>query len=287
MSTPEKQHLFCSLIEYYQSGDISTFERICTLSGFVTPNSPRYLLFNYLNAASMVGFIEISETEHSTRWTSSIRPAIRINSGLSKLIGTTKSVLKSSNTNLKPLAEDDSGQVLVWGQKGVGHFYDNNWLSLRCDPSVLLGPASGFVEQIVEEQNLNLESGLEVETFNLLNRQWQIVEASALRSPALIREKRQYSGSRYRIVLPELKLAFRILYPEWAFLVTARVLRWEFDKCVRVSGGDVYFDARFRLPTILKRYLFANSDSVTIGRSTVFKKIEQKALSAFRSFVWE
>lgn len=287
MAAPEKQHLFCTLIEYYQSGDISTFERICSLAGFVTPNSPRYRLFNYLNAASIAGFIEISETEQSTRWTSSVRPLIKINSGFPKLIETSKEALRTSNIDLRPLAEEEAGETLIWGKKDIEFTHDNEWLSLRCTPSALLGPQNRFVEQIVEEHALNLDSESEVESFNLQNKNWQIEETSNIRTPALIREKRQYSGNRYRIVLPELNLAFRILYPEWAYLVATRVLRWDFDRCAKVLNGDLYFDARFRLPCILKRYLFANSESVTIGRSTIYKKIEPQALDAFRSFVWE
>ena len=287
MAAPEKQHLFCRLIDYYQSGDISTFERICNLAGFITPTTPRYRLFNYLNAASIAGFIEISETEQSTRWNSSVRPAIRINSGFPKLIETSKEALRTSNEQLRSLAEEENGETLIWGHKQEEFFHNNEWLSLRRRPSDFLGPSNRFIEQIIDEQSPNLDFESEVEFFNLQNKIWQIEQASNLRTPGLIRERRQYSGIRYRIILPELNLAFRILYPEWAYLATARVLRWEFDRCANVSSGNLHVDARFRLPSIIKRYLFANSESVTIGRSTVFKAIEPRALDAFRSFIWE
>lgn len=286
MPIPEQQHLFCRLIDYYQAGDYSTFERICSSAKLIAPSSPRYVLYNHFQAASIAGFFEVSETEQSTRWASSIRPQIKVNSGRPKIIGTSKEYLSSTDGGLCALIEDETGEALIWGRRDIEHSYSSDWLSLRRDPGDLLGAPNQLMDKCIEEEDLDLDTRACVEAFDIEGKSWQSIELPDLRQPALVRKRYRFGGFRNLIAFPSLRLAYRVLYPEWTCLAAARLLRWEFEACANSSAGILTFDRRFRLPRIMNRYLFANSDSLAIGRSMTFRQTDPQALIGFRDFFW-
>ncbi len=276
----DSQVRLCALLKYFHHGDFSRFRQICDQAiGDISSLGP-YNYSNLYTASNIAGMIEVSETGLSNRWWASIGNGIEVNGHFRKTVETTgvKKALASV------VITDGDGNDLILGsctqakQIPDNHFFGKDFWSRI--------PRFNTVErQLCIEEPFRFELGKLLEGFDPQDGRWKIVEQEQVDLPLLVRSRGEYSGLAYFVVFPELNLLFRILHPEWAFMVALNLLNWPLERLCAMQGSDLKIKRSFRLPTLLLRFLFASSSSCSVGHEIKFSEVPNDSANSFFKYL--
>lgn len=285
MTPEEQQTALISLLRYYGAGDYGRFDHAVETVGFEVYGRTRrnWFVHNLFQAFITAGILDVLEIGHSLRWAISPRPerdSISIKGNNPKEIPLTRHALSAGAT--LPLISDATIGPLVYGVRAnspssPGVAFDELFLSRAAT-------LTKTIDDLVTEEHWLNDLTREIELFRVQEFVWKAAALDDVTGPALIRFSGEYGGREYRVIFPDIELNFRILSQEWAHFIAARLMGWDTTSIFQIQDGHLYLPASFRIPTLIRRLLFANSDSVELGAKCVFRKIHKETVNSLYDY---
>lgn len=283
MIDSERQMVLFDLLSHVSNGNFSVFDKLARKAWDLNTQNyqSRILVHNQMQACQMSGLIEIIETESSVRWSTNYSDLGVIRSSFPKKIYRGNELV----ADLVPLVVDEQLNALIVGNKMELNATKYSGFSFEPDIFFKFFPElNKIVNDMSSEEVWPRDQGLLVDVFDIGTFNWTERVFEDLTDPALIRIKGEFSGRTYLIIFPDVSLAFRISEPEWIFLASAKILKWSPDVILKNSEKSLKIHSRFRLPGIIKRFLFANSSLVKCGVELEFQNLCSKSNLEFLSF---
>lgn len=273
-----RQPLLCKLINYFQKGDYATFKKISHLSFNERTTSDKYFDFNLFIASHISGLIEASDNENT--WSKSFDEDIKINSLCPKSIGTTNNWFTKNES--VPLITDWKNKPLIVGT------HDSSQYSYSVYGNDFLNKVPSFVEiekEILMEESYPKDWGKFYEVFDFQSSKWEKSDANQLNEGFLLKTKKDFSNISYHIVFPNVRLSFRILQPEWVYIIGLYLLNWEAEKVIKISQNSISIVRGFRLPIIFNRFLFASSKLTRLGPHIEYQHLHPSAVNWLAHYI--
>lgn len=271
--TPSEQIKFCKLLKYFQKGDYSLFKKACDLSGVTLLEDPFYYSNQFL-AFQIGGLIEASAIESSTRWSVSFEGNFEVESDISKIIGVDSNFFENKE-NSRPLIKSESGTGLLFG-------VDSN----VCNKHSFFGKAifskipsaRSIEEEVLAEEKSFFSKDNNFELFELSTLAWKALSANEGKAKGIVRIRKRFGGVEYFIVHEEVNLAFRVLHPEWMFVLGSSIFKWDLSKTIKIENSDIVIPRQFRFPNLYYKIFFANSKACLIGKNVRFIEAQKPLL---------
>jgi len=268
-----------ALLRYFQRGDFQTFGRACELAFGQELAASEYFSASVLLAAQVCGLCEISTVSGAVQWWIAHSGDIRVRSEKApKEIGMTPEWFEKNRHRVMPLVTDSSGRALLLGVQGHSG-------GEACGLGLFSTPFDRLVAPFKEaERNLlvdlpfldNLEGT--VEAFSPERGAWKPATGEITKEPQLLRVRGVYSGVSYIVQHPDLGIRFKVLQPEWAFVAAYFLLPWQTSSILHVDRDTVRIRRPVRLPTLMYRSLFAGSESLCIGPTVAFERVDSESI---------
>lgn len=271
------QPLLFSLVSHFGSGNYAAFERICSIILRDSNEVDKFFCPNLLLAAQVAGIVEIKYNGGLQFWSVATSSDIQINSVVPKMIGVTKAWFDKYSSDTNVLIEDYRSRALILGS-------NSRPLSM---PSIYNDfikrfPSFREIEKFVcVQEQFNLEFGNNFQVFDLDNRAWISHEISNLKQACLLRSKKEFSGYSYYIISPECRLLFRVVSPDWAFLIAFLLLNWPLEKLVSATNDNISIPRSIKLPISISRYLFSASKKMRIGPDIEYMNVDSHVRDQF------
>lgn len=285
MKIYSNQSILCLLIQYYSSGNFSTFKKICNIA-YPDSYALDYFYANFLQACNISGLIDVLDCDGAFKWSSALdgnMPYIRIDSSYTKLIGTKLSWFEEYSSDVTAVISSQMHGPLIYSLNSTSKITTNKTFdNLICN---MLSDLPKIERRVCHEEKNQLYSNVKFECFNIDSFTWTQTHVSVqdLKQPLLYRIHKDFSGPHYYICYPEFNINFNIRYPEWVYIIACRQFKWSLNEIVDYKDGTLRIDGRFRLPTLVLRYLFANSNTLNIGKDLVFSHIDKKCVDILLS----
>ncbi len=266
-----RQLILIDLLNYTAEGNFAVFDRIARKVWRLESQTfeARMLVHNQLQACQMGGFIDTVETETSLRWSASLNGCTDVLSNSPKRLH--RRGLDESTS--KPLVVDSDGNALLMGSSIEKHQIVSDAFSF--EPKFffsLLPSIQSLSAELIRAEPWIGDENFQIEAFDQTSNKWREVELKTVASNGLIRAPGEFSGRIYQVVIPDLQLAYRIRSPEWAFLLAAKILNWDLSEIFKYDGQNLTFHSAMKMPSLLRRFLFANCQQVQCGSETKFIK---------------
>jgi hypothetical protein len=280
------QAMLKDLLDFHNLGNFSQFKAILDqVLGPLHEKTP-FRDSNFYYGLIVAGILDVSETESSDRWASSNRSKIDIFSRKPKTIGMTTGWLEQHKKSLVPLVSDIYDNPILLGipfsdasrKIGIPFPFGEHFWNLMMNERELL-------DRLVEEQKLNLAPERQVELYDLVNHRWVHTFISDILKPNLIRTRSDFGQMSSFIFFPNSSTSFKLLHPEWNHFVAAKMIGWNTSDFLNFDGTTLRVPRRFRIPTLIARYLFASAESLIIGTQLEFLNINTETLQELVSFV--
>jgi hypothetical protein len=268
----------CALLRHRERGDFASFRRIAEIVAPAFGIVDGFLAWNLFVTASIAGQLTPSYHDGRVRWVAHCGDEIVTNGWRPKRIPTRTRHLVRGRKELA-LASTPQGQCIVSGYSEQG-----DACSLFGEPFADYMPSFHQVEKTIC-QDVAWDSGLldDVEQFNFREMRW--IPAQRVEHVSFVRRVDRFGVRREYVVFPESRTLFRLRGDDWSFLAAQNLLGSLIPKSSFVRTDCICIPAAFRLPTLLLRFLFASSASVSVGREIVFIQPATQAVDVFNRIV--
>jgi hypothetical protein len=258
------QSVICGLLSYFGHGDMGNLSRIIELSIPANETLIPYFKFNVMSALSIAGLIEVVEHNLKREWSAAFEWDIKINGSFPKRIPTSAAGMEKARDSLFPLICDSYGRTLILGSfvQPEEVVTTSRVLSttFERDPPLFKNIESQICR---EEEYPELVDG-SYEQYDFNRWAWGPTEGS-LNAPSMIRIKGEFGERRHYVTFPQLHIAFQLIHPEWIHFAAIHLIGWTRTRAFKVLDETLLIERSFRVPTIILRYLFASSRSLSLG----------------------
>lgn len=284
MDSVTRQQILLDLLNHFSNGNFASFDRLACKAWQIESRDrqSQNLVHNQLQACHMGGLVDAFETDTSLRWSANFDDSGIVFSNRPKKTWRGSVV----DNDLRPLVVDEYKNVLLLGSILDQKLPRGN--SFPFTPNEFFQALPSLVslsEEFVRKEKWRGDEQREVEVFDSKNFNWFSRSFNSVTESSLIRIRGDFSGRSYFLVIPDTRILFRITNPEWSHLLAGAFLGWNFKSIFRSDGTALHIEARFKLPGLIKRYLFANAAWVQCGASTVFKDFCPTSYAALLTFL--
>jgi hypothetical protein len=146
--------------------------------------------------------------------------------------------------------------------------------------SIELEDYAGFedvVDYSVKVEKPSVVNGVSVECFLFSDFRWTKSEF-IFDGNKFFRIKDLFSGFRYFVYISEVNTLFRIIRTEWMFFIAAYLLNISFKDLLQVKGRDIEIPSSIRLPCLILRKLYDESERVNISEKYIFQNIQESTV---------
>lgn len=284
MTALERQIVLLDMLNYVSDGNFAVFDKLARKAWMLEDQNyeSRMLVHNQLQACQMSGLIDTIETETSLRWSANADDAGIVRSNFPKEIYRGNEF----STDLEPLIVDAENKPLIIGksiqynEKNVSGFPFEHDLFFSYLPDL-----NQITNEVTSEEIWPRDPNILIEVFDVEKCLWTEQTFEALNQPALIRKKGEFSGRTYMIAFPDLSLVFLISSPEWIFLISIKLLKLSPNKIFKQYEDNLKINSRIKLPSLIKRFFFANSRLVKCGAELEFCNLCSKSKDRFFKFL--
>jgi hypothetical protein len=279
----ESQIRLASLLRYYRRGSFSSFSRAAISSGATAGADEPHLVANLLLAFQLAGICEVALPAGRVEWRSAHDTDIVIASTPPKTVVATRSCRLGAASPIVPLIVSQSGIPLVLGASSEN--------PISREPTVFHRPITSLLRDLPAIESLLFaevpySTPLEgvIESFDPATGRWEPVSGAPRGAKLMLRARAEVSGVTYYVQHTDLSLRFKVLQPEWAFVVAFHLLPWRIRDALVVDDAEVRVPRAFRLPTVFYRALFASASSVKIGAQVSFRGLSSTCIAGLLSY---
>ena len=140
------------------------------------------------------------------------------------------------------------------------------------------------VDASVIEESITSISGSDLEVYSYSENKWEQNE-SLYDESSLVRMKDMFHGYKYYIYIIETNKAFRVIDPEWLFIISAYMLNYNYSEVFKLDGQSLKINSSFRMPTIITRYLFNSCKDVELDYVHLYRGISADAVDVLLAYL--
>lgn len=251
-----KLHL---MLVYEADGNFTKFNEIVYKSGMSEFNQSKYFVYNLMQALSIQGVIDLVWLDRGITWI--INNDLDNPSEAKSILGcellTENSIIPTIFFQSVPLAYKSTSK---------NSFVDtlDNVSPIGCVSDHVL-----FLDTYMSQTTESFEMYC-IDTFKWVHKDG--IDDQNM----IIRVKEKFSGYKYFLFISESRSFFKVLYPEWLFVVGAYICDLNFRTIININKKALIIPASFRLPKILNNFLFQNCESISLGFQNQYSGVCKK-----------
>jgi hypothetical protein len=274
-----------AILQYFQRGDFATFCKVCELAFGRELATTQYFSANCLLAAQVCGLCEVSTESSTDRWWVAHDGDVSVLSQKSKEIGMTPEWFRRYGDRASPLVTDSSGRSLLFGLRADAEDSRTRSGVFAMPFDRLVPPFKDAQKQVLAEASYldNLEGN--VDAFSPERGVWEQLTNRISKQPQLLRVHKVYSGVTYFVQHPDLAIRIKVVQPEWAFIAAYFLLPWKPSSILSIERDTVRIARSVRLPTLMYRSLFAGADSLCIGPTITFERVDADSICGAMNYL--
>lgn len=284
--TSAGQIRLAALLRYFQRGDFASFRRSCELAfgDELSPSSP-YFCANLLLAAQIGGLCDVGSESGATKWWWAAHEGdVNIRSLRPKQIGVLPEWFERHQGSLVPvIARSDGAPLLLGAHLDRPETFSTTIFSMGLDR--LMPSFKALESQVCEQLAPHDDFPGWVEAYCPDTGSWEDSAVDMSYGAQLLKAQREYSGISFYVQNVPLGLRVKIKDPSWAFLVAFFLLGWPLASLVRVEGATLSFWRTVKLPAVMGRLLFANSQSLRIGPRIIFEGVHRRCIDGTLAYL--
>lgn len=269
------------LLRYYKSGNNTSmkkiFDKAQLFSGWDIGDSP-FWYANVQLALELAGIVEVVETSNMQNWSFVSEESLIVKDKDVIVLGEKQYLKNKYNCETTPRISTGEGFLIY----SCACNTINLGSQVRKFDILHMLPSIGQVENdtlIPVAGTPDFETG-EWLKFDFTDLKWKDFEPTEA-GIGIYRSIENKTGKSFWIYFGSQK-SFRVIYPEWGFLLYSVKAGVRWDSIINYQDGKVVVPRQFRLPRLLLKELFLISDSVHIDWEIAFEGVSE---SDFKYFI--
>ncbi len=262
-----KLHL-CISHEMY--GNYTKMNDIMKRSGILKFSSNKYFQYNLFYALFMEGIIDLVWKESGLIWC--INKDLLDNNKKDEYLFA-ENLFKEGPLSVKV---SNRNKPLTYSRN-----QSNGVTKISFDNVCSIGEV---VDASVIEESISTISGNDLEVYSYSDNKWDQKEFFYDES-CLLRMKGMFYGYKYYIYIIGINKVFRIIEPEWLFIIGAYMLNHDFREIFKLDGQLLKINSSIRMPTIIARYLFDSSENVELDYIHLYRGISADVVEELLAYL--
>lgn len=250
-----KLHL---MVAYEGGGNFTKFNKIYSKSGFIGYAREKYAVYNTMQALAIQGVIDLYWLDTGVRW------LFRGDCFYGTCVFGEDLLAVDENI---PIIFHNS--IPIAFQK-KGHSNSEGLL-------VNVSSIGVVADHVLHRESIVNQFSQSYEMYCFDSFKW-VQKESLDDKNMILRVKEKFSGFKYFVYLFETRKFYRVLEPDWLFVIGGYMCNFDFKKLLNSSELNLVIPASFRLPNLMSRFLFNNSNSLHLGFNHEYKSVCSDAM---------